>query len=390
VRRRFDVAVVGAGPAGSALARRLAWLGVRVVLIERSRFDQPRVGESMAPVLQARLRELGLWDHFVALTPLPSWGTRSAWGEAEAAAHSHLTSPWGCGWHVERSAFDRMLAEGAQQAGAVLMTGTAVQRCTWGDRAWRLQITPGPDEFETRVLVDATGRRMQIGRALGATRVVYDRLVGVALAFSPVRGDARGHLLVETAEPGWWYSAPLPDATDEPGRDTMMLMLMTDADLCAQQGLARRDGWQQALRATRLTHARVNGAAPCGKPQVHLAHSQRLAHRDAEPQQGPWLAVGDAALAVDPVSGSGVPRSLANACLAAVSAFEMLDKPRRARDVRDAYDLAVERDCNLYLHERAAYYDIERRWQSPFWQRRWVADEMSTDPTGTDALAALR
>lgn len=376
MRRRFDVAIVGAGPAGSALARRLAWLGVHVVLFERSAVDRPRVGESMAPVLQARLREIGLWDCFVALDPLPSWGTRSAWGEARASTHSHVISPWGCGWHIDRCAFDRMLAEGAQQAGAVLMTGTSVQRCTWADLNWRLQCTPALDEFEARVVVDATGRRAQVGRALGASRLAYDELVGVALTYGPVRGDARSHLLVETVEAGWWYSAPLPDVVHASGRDRMMLMLMTDADLCSQQGLARLPGWQQALRAAALTHARVGGAAPGGKLQVHLAHSQRLAHRDADARHGPWLAVGDAALAVDPVSGSGVPRALQNAATAVASVLGMLDNPRRAREARDDYDLALEREGERYLQERAAYYGLERRWPSSFWQRRSFIDAL--------------
>ena len=36
----------------------------------------PRIGESLAPNVQEPLRELGLWSEFLALMPLPSWGTR--------------------------------------------------------------------------------------------------------------------------------------------------------------------------------------------------------------------------------------------------------------------------------------------------------------------------
>ena len=109
----FDVAVVGAGPAGSATARWLALRGQRVALLERSRFDVPRVGESLAPAVQPLLVELGVWRQFLALKPLPSYGTRSHWGEATPRMHSHLLSPWGCGWHVDRRAFDLMLAQAA-------------------------------------------------------------------------------------------------------------------------------------------------------------------------------------------------------------------------------------------------------------------------------------
>src|SRR4051812_21053115 len=106
----YDVAVVGGGPAGAASARRLALAGARVVVVERSRFHAPRIGDSLAPAIQPELIGLGVWREFQALGPMPSYGTRSHWGDAAASLHSHMMSPWGSGWHVDRRAFDLMLA----------------------------------------------------------------------------------------------------------------------------------------------------------------------------------------------------------------------------------------------------------------------------------------
>jgi len=102
----FDVAVIGAGPAGSAIARRLALRGARVALVERTRFEAPRMGESLAPAALPLLTALGLREEFFALKPMRSFGTRSCWGEETPAVHSHLMSPWGCGWHVDRASFE--------------------------------------------------------------------------------------------------------------------------------------------------------------------------------------------------------------------------------------------------------------------------------------------
>src|SRR6476660_9824070 len=111
-----DIAIAGAGPAGAATARRLAQAGCRVVLFDRSNFDGPRVGESLAPTVQPLLIDLGVWQEFLDLKPLPSYGTRSVWGDSLEAEHSHLQSPYLCGWHVDRVAFDRMLADSAVRA----------------------------------------------------------------------------------------------------------------------------------------------------------------------------------------------------------------------------------------------------------------------------------
>ncbi len=363
----FDVAVIGAGPAGAATARRLAQDGLRVLLLERSRMDTPRIGESLAPAVQPALRRLGVWDRFVALGALPSWGTRSVWGDSQAQSHSHLQNPWGSGWHVDRAAFDRMLARAAADGGAELREGVGLQGANFDGKQWVLRTSAAAGAaaplMHARVLVDATGRRAQLARALGAKRLLFDRLVGVAVRWSGVSPMEQGNLLVETAADGWWYSAPLP-------QDGMVAMLMTDADLCAHHRLNQATPWHRALAAAPTSRQRLNAALCESAPQVYCAHSQRL-HHDPALAPGPWLAVGDAALAVDPVSGSGVLRALHTAEGAARAVQEALTAGHYWRVPLAAYESARDTECSAFLIERAQYYEAEERFAgSPFWRRR--------------------
>ena len=357
----FHVAVVGAGPAGSATARRLAQSGCRVVLLERSRFDAPRVGESLAPSTNALLTELGVGPRFSDLRPLPSYGTRSVWGGAEPQSHSHLVSPYGSGWHVDRVAFDRMLAEAAADAGADLRCATT---CIRLDRegCWLLTVTEdgrqAGEPVRASVLVDATGRAARISRQLGGRPAVLDRLVGVAALLDRVDADQEGFVLVETTPEGWWYSAPVTARR-------MVCILMTDTDICRGLRVSIPGPWHQRLAGTRLTAARVAGSVVWG-PRVFPATSQRL-RRVA--YDAPWLAVGDAALAVDPISGSGVVRALRTARAAATTVLAMLTGDERQPIA--AYESERDREYTQYLRERAMYYGVERRWDSaPFWRRR--------------------
>src|SRR6185436_2355306 len=58
---RFDVAVVGAGPAGSAAAYHLASAGLSVVMLERKRFPRDKVcGDVLTPRALRALERLGL------------------------------------------------------------------------------------------------------------------------------------------------------------------------------------------------------------------------------------------------------------------------------------------------------------------------------------------
>lgn len=364
----FDAAVIGGGPAGAATARWLALRGHSVVLFERTKYVTPRIGESLPPQIQAPLRELGVWQQFKALGPLPSWGTRSVWGNAEPQSHTHLHSPYGCGWHIDRRAFDRLLADAAVAAGARLVEGVAVRDATYEADRWIMR----PATFEgarsimcARVIVDATGRSAQVARRLGARRLPFDRLVGVAVPMAGTNVAERGFLFVETMPEGWWYSAPLPDSDGV--SNAMIAMLMTDADICARLALTTTPNWSTALRATSETSRRIAPGTTMSRPRVHCAQSHRLSRAAGE---GSWLAVGDAALAVDPVSGSGVLRALGTARSAAKAVCKLLLRPDLQRDTLDAYEDELDEECTKFLFERAQYYGLESRFDAPFWQRR--------------------
>jgi flavin-dependent dehydrogenase len=168
-----DVAVLGGGPAGSATALELARRGRDVVLLERSRFDGPRFGETLPPQINPLLRRLGAWDVFLACGPLESPGTISAWGSPFADETDFVANPHGNGWHVDRNAFDAALCELAARAGVRVCVGTAVSSCrrdaedgTWTVSTANAQV----GSLRARFVVDATGRNgVRLKRRTGAS-----------------------------------------------------------------------------------------------------------------------------------------------------------------------------------------------------------------------------
>ena len=167
------------------------------------------------------------------------------------------------------------------------------------------------------------------------------------------------YVLVEATGDGWWYSAPLPGGG-------MIAMMMTDGDLCRRLGLVAPDAWAAHLASAPITRTRVAGCHVVTAPRVFSAASHRL-RRPARPS--PWLAVGDAALAVDPISGSGVVRALRTARAGVNAALAVLETG--SLEAITAYETERDGECSRYLEERAMYYALERRWPDrPFWVRR--------------------
>jgi flavin-dependent dehydrogenase len=381
----FDVIVLGAGPAGSATSLRLARAGLRVALLERSRFDTSRIGESLPPAIQPLLSELSLWPDFKAIRPIPSFGTRSIWGSDTPDSHSHMVTPYGYGWHVDRLRFDFMLAEASVREGVELRVNTRAAQFTGEGEGWIVQTideTSGETaELRARVILDATGRSAWFSRRQHCESIYFDSLVGIAAQVTRSGSGESCYTQVETITHGWWYSAPIAE-------DRFVAVLMTDADQVKSNGLNTNAGWIKALCSAPSTLERLQIDVDSSKIKtmelhLHSAISQRLLRND---MRASWIGVGDAALAVDPVSGSGVIRALRTARDASETVMDLLSGDR---DAIPRYEKRRNVECTEYLVERASYYAAEQRWASyPFWKRRTsllsnLGPEMEMGPKAT-------
>jgi flavin-dependent dehydrogenase len=353
VRRSFDVLVAGGGPAGASAALELCRHGLSVALIEQDAYSTFRVGETLPPMIRAKLTALGVWEQFLAADPLESYGIQSVWESATPQRQDFVRNPYGCGWHVDRARFDGLLAAAAGQAGAELLVSARVNAAHKNEEGhWLIQLTQNAATLTLggRMLVDATGRRAVLAGKLGAQAQISDRLIG-AVALSD-RHDSEQWTLIEAVEEGWWYSAPVPG-----GR--MVFAYMTDSDLW------KAAKWADLLRSAPFTVQRAGGSQIAPPNHIFPAGSvlrQPVAGSD-------WIAIGDAALAFDPLSGQGVIKSIDSGTQAASAIARCLagDSGGLAE-----YEAWVKEAYQAYLTLRRQYYHSVQRWTatSRFWQRR--------------------
>jgi flavin-dependent dehydrogenase len=369
VERDCDLLILGGGPAGTATAIALARLGYSVSVVERSQYDSVRAGETLPPAIKPSLVRLGVWEQFLHQNPSPSPAILTTWGSGNLEESSYLFNPHGSGWHIDRARYDGMLAEAAAAAGATVYRRARLRNCTKQPSGyWRLEIAGenGSCRLQARLLVDATGRAAALARSLGARRVSCDRLVGVIAFLDPSSETMGDHCtLVEARRDGWWYSALLPT-----GRT--VAAWMTDADFVPRRRDELRGYWLRQLRLAPCTASRMRRLQLSGEPRIVAATTSRLDHLI-----GPdWLAMGDAAAAVDPLSGQGVSYALEAGDRAACAIAGHLSGDAGALP---AYASWVAGRFAVDLQARAACYTQEQRWTaSPFWQRRQLTGWQTT------------
>jgi len=294
----FDAIVVGAGPAGSTTAHRLATAGTRVLLVDKTRF--PRDKPCGGGLTVRAVRQLPVSPDPVVEHVVDRMGFRLRYGTRfERAGREPLV------YMTQRRRLDHHLVEQAVAAGAEFRDGVKVDDVHVDEHGARVTVEGVP--LEAAVLVGADGVNGTTRRTLGlggeyvlgvafegnvSKEIVGDRFDGLAefelgtipggYAWIFPKGD---HVNVGVG--GWERVGPTL-------RDHLGI-------LCRAHGIAEES--VSDLRGHRLPLRRSGSVAARGRA----------------------LLVGDAAGLVDPLSGDGMYEAFASSRLASESIVNLLE-----------------------------------------------------------------
>jgi flavin-dependent dehydrogenase len=353
----FDVAVIGAGPAGSACAASLCLMfpGLAVLLLERTRFDQPRIGEVLPAAALSLLRQVGFPLEKLDGMSTASHMVASAWGEARLLENHHLFSAAGQGFHLDRNRFDAALCLHAEASGAEVRMGTSLHAASRDGGHWHLELSDGA-HASARFVVDATGRRCQFARSQGVMPHALDGLTAYS-RFAREREGGEGSIIIEACQHGWWYTAPLPN-----GR--RIVSFLSDVDLARGLGMPSLQTWGELLDATEYIVPHVRHAE-C--EDTFVVRSASTAMLSAAGGEG-WLATGDALASCDPLAAQGIAKAIHSGVLASYAAVDALHGKANSHS---RYGALMARHMEGFLRMHAVHYAQEMRWpEMPFWSRR--------------------
>lgn len=123
-----DILIIGAGPSGCVSSSYLHNQGVKVKVIEKTKFPRIVVGESLIPRVMDHLSEAGLFDALNARGYEKKWGARFIRGEEVCIFDfsENFSGGWSWTWQVPRADFDHTMAQEIVRKGVDLEFETEV------------------------------------------------------------------------------------------------------------------------------------------------------------------------------------------------------------------------------------------------------------------------
>lgn len=323
----WDVAIVGAGPAGcaAALAALRARPDARVLLLDRASFPRDKsCGDGIAPHALDELARLGAAGVLADRVPVRRLRLIGPDGAVVAAP---LQRP---DYVVPRTVFDARLVEAAVDRGAVLHRQTVR----------RLEVRPDAvvldGEIAARAVVGADGATGVVRRQLGLPRQP-DRATAVAVrGYAPAPSGEPEQVIVMDGRgwPAYAWSFAAGDGTANVGFGMLLPRL--------QQAAAQGGGGRRVL------HDRLVELLPDAAGAERLI-SHHLPLSTARPPQPPGrvLLAGDAAGLVNPLTGEGIFYALLSGRLAGLASVA-------ADDAGSSYAARLHAELGRHLRHTTA------------------------------------
>ena len=310
---RYDVIIIGAGPAGCASALFLHQQGLQVLVLDRASFPRDKVcGEFVSPAADNILRELGVLESIQQSDPVRLRGVAiSSYGKPELCidyppcpGRDHpMTS-----LSLPRFQLDHLLVRKVMERGIEIRQQHAVDDFLFEDnRVTGVQgrdASSRPFKYSASVVVDASGRN---GLSLRRLKLIKPHWgpgkIALAAHWENIRFP-NDYCYMHVSSPSYTGMAPVGD-------DSVNVVLVVEDRHVKGQELDTF--YQDVVRGNERRESLLSGA----RPRERVRSIGSLAYDVRSVPCGGLVLAGDTTGFIDPFTGEGIYLSLRSAQLAA-------------------------------------------------------------------------
>ncbi len=359
-----DVVIIGGGPAGSVLGSYLSMAGVSNTILEKAVFPRAHVGESLVSSTVRIFDEIGFIETMESEGFPRKYG--AAWhptkGQGEFAIRFAEFPQDGVNqdytYHVERSRFDQLLLDHAQNLGSEVRQNVAVRKVLFDDQGVasgvRVSVDGEISEIPAKMVIDCSGRNTILGSQLGLREKdpIFNQFAVHAWFEDVHRGDDPEtadfiHIYFLSVERGWAWQIPISDTVTSVG-------VVAEREVFKQSRQRPEEYFDDLVK----TNPGLSVALKSAKRVNDFKSEADYSYGMSEFVGDGWMLVGDSARFVDPIFSSGISIAAEAAKAASESIITALESGDRSRDALKPYEDHMKAGVAIWYEFILLYYKL--------------------------------
>ena len=343
---KFDVIVIGGGPAGSTFSTLLHEKGRNVLLLEKDHHPRFHIGESLLPMTLPILEKLGVSNKIRGIGILKYGAEFNSSKEdnkretfyfdfAMDRNHPHA-------YQVRRSEFDEILFRNAADKGVDCREGSRVSDVVFNPDN-TVTVTAVTEEGQSvqygcQFLIDASGRESLLSRRKKLKQkskkhnsaAIFGHFENVTRR----SGKDEGNISIYWFEHGWFWMIPLKDGMMSVGAVCFPEYLKT-------RGCPPEDFLQHTINMAPEVAERMKDSVLAGEVRATGNFTYSSSRMFGKPGEN-YLLIGDAYAFIDPVFSSGVHIAMSGAVDAVETIDACLSNPEHSQSYLKQYKSKID------------------------------------------------
>lgn len=331
----FDIAILGAGPAGSSAALTLKQSGLKVALLDKAQFPRHKTcGDAIpGPTLKVLRQIIPDFDNELKLLTLK-----------QSIKHCHIVAPnkktIAIDWQAEaynspRKSFDNFLfSQVKKHTGTKIFEGFEVGDISHNNGTWTLSQRNSTETIQAKLLIGCGGANSVLGRQIDKQPIDRERhCTAVAAYYKGINSDdlTNKFYLFKNYLPGYFWVFPVGDGvfnvgfgivSSQAAKHNIKLREVMDSIIANELNIK-----PMFANAERLTDVKGFGL-PIGGTEKPISGNG-------------YMLAGDAASLIDPLQGHGIDKAAYSGMFAAQQAISCFEKNDFTADFIKAYDRKV-------------------------------------------------
>ncbi|TCI93811.1 NAD(P)/FAD-dependent oxidoreductase [Tenacibaculum sp. M341] len=340
---KTDVAIIGKGISGILLSFLLKQKGISSVVLDKGTKNSTPLAETLPPTTLPLLAQLNLLDLFEK-NASKTYGYQSKWNDEKITDQSFFSyRSFKYGFKLNKQVLLQQLATSITEN---ILPYNAIDDINFNNNL--VSIYTKKVTIESNLIVDATGRNRGLLKFLDIPSIDYDHTFAFICYVPRNNSHLKYGFFTESFDDGWGTVSDLNETT-------RIITLYTSKSNFQFSLFKSFENWRQLLANTLVLKAHLptqGNFKIIGKK----ANSSKPLHITGKN----WLAVGDAAIAFDPISSHGISNAIF-CCNKASIVIEKFMQTKNSHILKSEYEDTLVTVFNEYLLQKEKLYPVTTR-----------------------------